>query len=39
MLGFLVRIPGVFLVLGSALFLLIAFVYSVAWQSGWLGDL
>lgn len=39
MLGFLIRIPGVLLVLGSALFLLIAFVYSVAWQSGWLGDL
>ena len=39
MSGFLICIPGVLLVLGSALFLLIAFVYSVAWQSGWLGDL
>ena len=37
--GCLVRLPGLIFVLGSGLFLLIAFVYSVAWQSGWLGDL
>lgn len=35
----LVRLPGLIFVLGSGLFLLIAFVYAVAWQSGWLGDL